>query len=100
MTVEVGRNGHRNPRAVTSGNGNRQARTVRAPGQNPGAWLMIGLGMLLRDRAFQAKVITGVIGAAALASLAREGQTRNLARLAVWDSKQSLREQRKAAARR
>jgi len=99
MTVGEGRNGHRDPGAVTSGNGNRQARTARAPGQTGKALLTIGLGMLLRDRTFQGKVITGVMGAAALASLARESQARNLARLAGWDRKQSLRGQRKAVTR-
>jgi hypothetical protein len=49
-----------------------------------------GVTRLLQDRRFQANVITLAIGAAALAGLAREGQTRSLSRLATWYRQQTL----------
>jgi hypothetical protein len=54
---------------------------------------------LLRDRRFQTNVITLAIGAAALAGLAREGQTRSLSRLATWYRQQTLRDLPMAKAR-
>jgi len=54
---------------------------------------------LLRDRRFQANVITLAIGAAALAGLAREGQTRSLSRLATWYRQQTQRDLPMAKAR-
>jgi hypothetical protein len=101
MTAGIGQNGHRDPGPVISGS-SKQARQERAAHRhNRRALLVIGLSAvarLLRDRGFQAMVITGAIGAAALASTAREGKTNNLARLTNWDKKQSLRGQHKAAA--
>jgi hypothetical protein len=47
---------------------------------------------LLRNRRFQAHMITLAIGAAALAGLAREGQTRSLSRLAAWYQQQTQRD--------
>jgi hypothetical protein len=47
---------------------------------------------LLRNRRFQAHMITLAIGAAALAGLAREGQTRSLSRLATWYQQQTQRD--------
>jgi type II secretory pathway pseudopilin PulG len=60
--------------------------------------LRIGLG-ILRSRQFRELVIIGVIGAAALAGLARENQARARARVAAWDQRQHLRHQRTATAR-
>jgi hypothetical protein len=51
---------------------------------------------LLRDRRFQERVITGVIGLVALAGLARENRERSLARLATWSRKYSSRDRRQA----
>lgn len=89
---------------VIPGSGIRQARQAQAARRkNRRALLVVALGTgwrMLRDRDFQAKVATGVIGAAALASLAQEGRDRNLARLAEWDKRERFREQRKAAANR
>jgi hypothetical protein len=51
---------------------------------------------LLRSRQFQQKVITGIIVLAALARLAKEGQTHGIERLVAWDKKQNLRRQRNA----
>jgi hypothetical protein len=51
-------------------------------------WLGIGLAALLhvvRTRRFAVLLITGVVGVAALAVVARENQARNLARVAAWD---------------
>ena|SRR5450755_1159541 len=55
---------------------------------------------LLRNRRFQAHMITLAIGAAALGSLAREGQTRSLSRLATWYQQQTQRELPMAKARK
>jgi hypothetical protein len=60
-------------------------------------WLRIGLG-ILRSRPFHERVILAIIGAAAIARIARESQARALARLAAWDRQQSLRQRRKAGA--
>ncbi len=89
---------------VISGSGIRQARQAQAAHRkNRRALLVVALGTgwrTLRDRDFQARVITGTIAAAALASLAREGRDRNLARLAAWDRRQRLRQEVKAAPNR
>lgn len=99
MTNGTGRNGNRDPGAAVPGS--RQARQARAARRrNHRALLVVGLGIgsrLLRDRDFLARVITRAIGAAALASLARDSRSRNVARLAAWDERQRHREQRKAA---
>ncbi len=80
----------------------RQARRARAAHRkNRRALLVVALGTgwrVLRDRDFQARVITGAIGAAALARLAQEGRDRNLARLAAWDKRQRLHEEGRAGA--
>lgn len=63
--------------------------------------LTIGLGAVantLRSRRFHEQVIIGVIGLAALVSLARENRASALVRLAAWDKRQSLRQQRTAKA--
>jgi hypothetical protein len=54
--------------------------------------LRIGLAALvhvLRSRRFHQRMIIGVIGLAAVASLGRETQARALARLAAWDKARS-----------
>lgn len=54
---------------------------------------------LLRDRRFQVNAITLAIGAAALAGVAREGQTSSMSRLAAWYRQENLPELRTAKAR-
>ncbi len=106
MTAGIGRTGP-DPDAVIAVGAREQARQARqaraARRKKRRALLVVGLSAgsrLLRDRGFQTTVITGAIGAAALASFARESRARTRARLALWDHRQSLREQRKAPARR
>ena len=63
---------------------------------------MIGLGavaIILRSRRLHELVIVGVIGLAALARLSRENQARTLARVAAWDKRRNLRDQRTSKAR-
>jgi hypothetical protein len=62
------------------------------------AMLRIGLG-LLRSRQLHAQLITGIIGLAALAGIARENQARAVTRLAAWNQQQTLRLQRKTKTR-
>ena len=66
-------------------------RPVRAPGfrqRMVGRWIMLATVMhVLRDRRFQAKVITGAIGAVALAQLGRDNQARPVRRAADWYKK-------------
>jgi len=51
-------------------------------------WIMLAtVTHVLRDRGFQAKVITGAIGAVALAQLGRDNQARPVRRAASWYSK-------------
>jgi hypothetical protein len=51
-------------------------------------WIMLAtVTHVLRDRGFQAKVITGALGAVALAQLGRDNQARPVRRAADWYSK-------------
>jgi hypothetical protein len=102
MTANVGphRNAASEPEAVALGQGSRPERQARAASRKR---RMIVLGVeldallcLLRNRRFQQTVITGIIGLAALARLAKESHTHGIARLAAWDKKQDLRRQRNA----
>jgi hypothetical protein len=105
MTIEADslRDAHSQPGAVTLRRGKREARQTRA---TRGEHRMITFGIeldavahLLRDRRFQASVVTGVIGLVALAGLARENREHNRARLAAWYRKNYLRDQRQARTR-
>ena len=49
-----------------------------------GIWLAVITHILLRDRRFQATVITGVIGAYALASVIKNNQARPVRRAVAW----------------
>jgi hypothetical protein len=77
------------------------AETTRRPGRGQGArprmvryWIMAAtVTHVLRDRRFQAKVITGAIGAVALARLGRDNQARPVRRAAGWYSKLGVNEQ-------
>ena len=53
---------------------------------------------LLRSRGFRERVIVGGIVLLALRRLARENRSRAMARLAAWDKRQSVRNQRTARA--
>jgi hypothetical protein len=72
---------------------NRQQRVITL------AIVLTAVTRHLRDRRFQADVITLAIGIAALAGLAREGQARSLSRLATWYQQENLRDPRTAKAR-
>jgi hypothetical protein len=74
------------------------ARRSTAMRRNHRVVMVIGLS-LLRNRQLHVKVITGIIGLVALASLGRENQARILTRLAAWNQQQTLRYQRKATTR-
>ena len=63
----------------------RQSRRARR--RQRAVWLRIGLG-ILRSRPFHERVILVVIGVAAVARIAQEGQDRAFARLAAWDQRQ------------
>ena len=77
------------------------AQTTRRPGRAQGArprmvryWIMLAtVTHVLRDRGFQAKVITGAIGAVALAQLGRDNQARPVRRAAGWYSKLGVSEE-------
>ena len=57
-------------------------------------WIVLAtVSHVLRDRGFQAKVITGAIGAVALAQLGRDNQARPVRRAAGWYSKLSISEE-------
>ena len=49
-----------------------------------GIWLAVLTRILLRDRRFQATVITGVIGTYALASVIKNNQARPVRRAVAW----------------
>ena len=49
-----------------------------------GVWVAVVAHMVLRDRRFQASVITGAIGAFALGSLTKNNQARPLRRATAW----------------
>lgn len=70
-----------------------------APRRHRLAWLMVALG-LLRSRPLHERIVLALVVLAALTGLARENQTRNIARLVAWDQKQTLRQQRAVRARR
>ena len=56
-------------------------------------WIMLAtVSHVLRDRGIQAKVITGAIGAVALAQLGRDNQARPVRRAASWYSKLGISE--------
>jgi hypothetical protein len=71
------------------------AETTRRPERGPGFrqrmvryWIMLAtVTHVLRDRGFQAKVITGAVGAVALAQLGRDNEARPVRRAAGWYSK-------------
>ena len=57
-------------------------------------WVLLATAShVLRDRGFQAKVITGAIGAVALAQLGRDNQARPVRRAASWYSKLGISEE-------
>ena len=57
-------------------------------------WILLAtVSHMLRDRGFQAKVITGAIGAVALAQLGRDNQARPVRRAASWYSKLGVSEE-------
>lgn len=57
-------------------------------------WIMVAtVTHVLRDRGFQARVITSVIGAVALARLGRDNQARPVRRAASWYSKLGVSEE-------
>ena len=100
MTSEIGsrRDAHE-ARGATIAGTRAAARRSRAVRRNRRiAMLRIGLG-LLRSRQLHAQVITGIIGLAALAGIAREDQARAVTRLAAWNQQQTLRLQRKTKTR-
>ena len=49
-----------------------------------GTWIAVLTHIVLHDRRFQATVITGVIGAYALGSAAKNNQARPLRRMTAW----------------
>lgn len=49
-----------------------------------GVWVAVVAHMVLRDRRFQASVITGAIGAFALGSLTKNNEARPLRRVTAW----------------
>lgn len=55
--------------------------------------LLATVSHVLRDRGFQAKMITGAIGAVALAQLGRDNQARPVRRVAGWYSKLGISEE-------
>jgi hypothetical protein len=77
------------------------AETTRQPERTQGfrqrmvtRWIMLAtVTRVLRDRGFQAKMITGAIGAVALAQLGRDNQARPVRRAASWYSKLGISEE-------
>jgi hypothetical protein len=71
------------------------AETTRRPERGPGfrqrmvryRIMLATVTHVLRDRGFQAKVITGAVGAVALAQLGRDNEARPVRRAAGWYSK-------------
>ena len=49
-----------------------------------GTWIAVLTHIVLHDRRFQASVVTGVIGAYALGSVAKNNQARPLRRVTAW----------------
>ena len=49
-----------------------------------GTWIAVLTHIVLRDRRFQASVITGVIGAYALGKVTKDNQARPLRRATAW----------------
>jgi hypothetical protein len=104
IDVEFARDAHTAPEAVISGDHRGAARQPRAASRQRGV-LVLGLGAgavagYLGSRRFHVQVLVGIIGLAALAGLARESQTRSLARLAAWDKRQHARQPHSDKARR
>jgi hypothetical protein len=63
-------------------------------------WIMLAtVSHVLRDRRFQARMITGAIGAVALAQLGRDNQARPVRRAASWYSKLGVSEEQAARVR-
>ncbi|HEY1324124.1 MAG TPA: hypothetical protein VGF32_27950 [Streptosporangiaceae bacterium] len=63
-------------------------------------WVLLAtVSHVLRDRGFQARVITGAIGAVALAQLGRDNQARPVRRAASWYSKLGVSEEQVARVR-
>ena len=57
-------------------------------------WVMLAtVSHVLRDHRFQARMITGAIGAVALAQLGRDNQARPVRRAASWYSKLGISEE-------
>ena len=54
-----------------------------------GIWIAVIMHIVLRDRRFQATVITGVIGAYALGSVTKNNQARPVRRAVAWYNVQS-----------
>ena len=83
------------------------AQTTRQPERTQGfrqrmvtRWIMLAtVTRVLRDRGFQAKMITGAIGAVALAQLGRDNQARPVRRAASWYSKLGVSEEQMARVR-
>lgn len=77
------------------------AETTRRPDRAQGArprlvryWIMLAtVAHVLRDRGFQARVITSAIGAVALAQLGRDNQARPVRRAASWYQKLGVSEE-------
>ena len=80
------------------------AQTTRRPERAPGVrqrmvryWIMLAtVSRVLRDRGLQARMITGAIGAVALAQLGRDNQARPVRRAASWYSKLGVSEEQMA----
>ena len=107
MGIDMGsrRDAHRAP-------GNVIARKVRVAPQRRQASknhnykriVVLGIGLsagarLLRDPAFQARVITGIIGLAVLGRTIRESQARTAERLIAWDKRHQPHNQDEAGTR-
>ena len=83
------------------------AQTTRRPVHAPGVrqrmvryWIMLAtVSRVLRDRGFQAKMITAAIGAVALAQLGRDNQARPVRRAASWYTKLGVSEEQVARVR-
>ena len=54
-----------------------------------GIWVAVITHIVLRDRRFQATVITGVVGAYALGSVTKNNQVRPVRRAVAWHNVQS-----------
>ena len=72
----------------------RPVRTQSFRQRMVGRWIMLAtVTEVLRDRRFQEKAITVVIGAVALAQLGRDNQARPVRRAASWYSKLGVKEE-------